>query len=65
MSLHSSASTLPLRRASRSAVPHRSTDPKLFAAVALLVAVLIADALLIWAAVPGLADLASFYVSTT
>jgi hypothetical protein len=64
MSLHSSASTLPLRRASRSAVP-RSADPKLLAAVALFIAVLIADALLIWAAVPGLADLASFYVSTT
>ena len=65
MSFHSSASTLPLRRASRSAVPRSSTDPKLFAAVALLVAVLVADALLIWAAVPRLADLASFYVSTT
>ncbi len=65
MSLHSSASTLPLRRIPRSAATHSSADPKLFAAVALLVAVLIADALVILAATPSLADLASFYVSTT
>ncbi len=65
MSLHSSASTVPLRRAPRSAVPNSSADPKLFAAAALLIAVLIADALLIRAAAPNLADLASFYVSTT
>jgi len=65
MSLHTSSSALPSRRAPQSAVRGLSADPKLFAAVSLLIAVLIADALLILAAAPGLADLASFYVSTT
>jgi len=41
------------------------TNPKLFAAAALLIAVLIADALLILAAAPSVADLASLYVTTT
>jgi hypothetical protein len=65
MSLHLSYSTLPLRRAPRGAARDSSADSKLFAAVALLIAVLIADAVVIQAAVPSLADLASFYVSTT
>jgi hypothetical protein len=61
MSFHPSSSALPLRRRVRSS----STDPQLLTAVALLLAVLIADALLILAASPSLADLASLYVSTT
>ena len=61
MSFHPSSSALPLRRPVQSS----STDPQLFTAVALLLAVLIADALLILAASPSLADLASLYVSTT
>ncbi len=65
MSLHSSASPSPLRRAAPGAARDSSTDPKLLTAVALLIAVLIGDALLILAAAPSLADLASLYVATT
>jgi hypothetical protein len=65
MSLHASSSALPLRRAPPSAVQDSPTNPKLFAAAALLIAVLIADALLILAAAPSVADLASLYVTTT
>jgi hypothetical protein len=54
-----------VRRTARSAVRSSSADPQLFAAVALLLAVLIADALLIWGAAPSLGDLGSLYVSTT
>ncbi len=61
MSIHPSSSALPLRHP----VQNSSTDPQFFSAVALLLAVLIADALLILAASPSLADLASLYVSTT
>lgn len=65
MSLHASSSALPLRRAPPSAVQDLPTNPKLFAAAALLIAVLIADALLILAAAPSVANLASLYVTTT
>ena len=64
MSFHPSSSALPLRRTTprmQTRLPIR----KFFTAVALLLAVLIADALLILAASPSLADLASLYVSTT
>lgn len=54
-----------MRRPARSAVQSSSIDGKFYAAVALLIAVLVADALLIWAAAPSVADLATFYVSTT
>ena len=65
MSFHPSSSALPLRRPTRSVVQTSSTDPQLFTAFALLLAVQIADALLILAASPSLSDLASLYVSTT
>jgi hypothetical protein len=65
MSLHPSPSVFTLRRAAPSAVRSPSTDRQLFAAVALLVVVLVADAQLILAAAPNFADLASLYVSTT
>lgn len=61
MSLHPSSSAFTMRHPVRSS----SADPQLFTAVALLLAVLIADALVILAAAPSLADLASLYVSTT
>jgi hypothetical protein len=54
-----------LRRAPSSAVQDSSANPKLFVAVTLLIAVLIADAILISAAAPSVADLASLYVTTT
>jgi hypothetical protein len=65
MSFHPSFSVLPLRRPMRGAVQTSSADPQFFTAVTQLLAVLIADAILILAAWPGLADLASLYVSTT
>jgi len=65
MSLHSSSTAVTMRRPARSAVQSSSIDGKFYAAVALLIAVLVADALLIWAAAPSVADLATFYVSTT
>jgi hypothetical protein len=65
MSFHPLSSALPLRRPMRGAVQTSPVDPQLFTAVALLLAVLIADALLILADSPSLADLASLYVSTT
>ncbi|MFZ2068760.1 MAG: hypothetical protein WAV27_22540 [Xanthobacteraceae bacterium] len=65
MSLHAPSSALPLRRAPSSAVQDSSANPKLFVAVTLLIAVLIADAILISAAAPSVADLASLYVTTT
>lgn len=54
-----------MRHPARTAVQDSSNDRKLLTAAALLIAVLIADALLIWAVAPSLADLATFYVSTT
>jgi hypothetical protein len=65
MSFHPSSSALPLRRATRSAVPSSSANPQLLTAIVLLLAVLIADALLILATAPSIADLTSLYVSTT
>jgi len=65
MSLHLSSTAVTMRRPARSAVQSSSIDGKFYAAVALLIAVLVADALLIWAAAPSVADLATFYVSTT
>lgn len=64
MSLHPTHSGFTMRPV-RSAARRSSADPQLFTAVVLLLAVLIADALLILSAAPSLADLGSFYVSTT
>jgi len=61
MSLHSSSSVFTMRHPVR----RSAADPKLFAAVALLIAVLIADAILISAAAPSLVDLGSLYLTTT
>ena len=49
----------------RHPVRRSAADPKLFAAVALLIAVLIADAILISAGAPSLVDLGSLYLTTT
>lgn len=65
MSLHSSSSAVAMRRPPRTAVQNSSHDRNFSTAAALLIAVLVADALLIWAVAPSLADLATFYVSTT
>ena len=65
MSLHPSSSVFTMHGPTRSAVRSSSADPKLFTAIALFVAVLIANALLIWAAAPSLTDLGSLYVTTT
>ncbi len=65
MSLHSSSSAFTIRHPARRAVQSSSADPKFLIAVALFVAVLVADALLISAAAPSLADFSSLYVSTT
>jgi hypothetical protein len=54
-----------MRRPPRTAVQNSSHDRNFSTAAALLIAVLVADALLIWAVAPSLADLATFYVSTT
>jgi hypothetical protein len=64
MSLHSSSSAVTMRRPARSAADS-SAERRFFTAIGLLVAVLVADALLIWAVAPSVADLATFYVSTT
>lgn len=65
MSLHPSSSAFTMRHPGRRSERRPFADPQLFTAVALLLAVVIADALLILAAAPKLADLASLYVSTT
>jgi hypothetical protein len=65
MSLHSSSSAVTMHHPARGAVEKSSADPKLLIAMALFVAVLVADALLILAAAPNLADLGSLYISTT
>ena len=65
MSLHSSPLAVTMRHPARTAVQASSDERKLLTAAALLIAVLIADALLIWAVAPSLANLATFYVSTT
>jgi hypothetical protein len=61
----SSSSVLTSRRPARGTGRRVSTDPQLFVAAALFVAVLIAEALFIAAAAPSLADIASLYVTTT
>jgi len=65
MSLHSSPSAFTSHRVAPSAGQSSSADPQLFTAIALLLAVLIADSLPIVAAAPNLADLAALYVTTT
>lgn len=65
MSAHSPSSTFTVRHPAHGAVAHASARPKLLAAIALLVAVLMADALLIRAVAPSLAELSTFYVTTT
>lgn len=65
MSVHLSSSALPSHRTGGAAAQGAYTDPGLFTAVALLIAVLVADALLILAAAPSLADLATVYITTT
>lgn len=59
------SSSLSLRRPLHGALQTASADSQLFAVIALLLAVLIGDALLILTGTPSLADMASFYVTTT
>ncbi len=65
MSVHQAPAAFTSRRPVPIAAQSSPTDQRLFTAIALLVAVLIAAALLVLAAAPNLADLASLYVSTT
>jgi hypothetical protein len=63
MSIYTSPSVLAFRRHSRTAT--RRADPQLYVAVALFVAVLIAEALFIAAAAPSLSDIGLLYAATT
>jgi hypothetical protein len=65
MSIQTSPSVLAFRRHSRTATRRAPADSQLYVAVALLLAVLIAEAFFIAAAAPSLSDLGLLYAATT
>jgi hypothetical protein len=65
MSIQTSPSVLAFRRHSRTATRRTPADPQLYVAVALLLAVLIAEAIFIAAAAPSLSDAGLLYAATT
>jgi hypothetical protein len=65
MSIQTSPSALALHRQARAASRRTPTDPQLYIAVALFLAVLIAEAFVIAVAPPSFTDIGSLYVTST
>jgi hypothetical protein len=65
MSIQTSPLALALHRHTRTAPRWTPAEPQLYIAVALLLAVLIAEAFVIAAAPPSFADIGSLYITST